>query len=112
MNHKTNQSLTESNHIKIPQGLDARITVYKNAQRIVSKSHAMITLMKIGLDVYDVYLTGKYIDPFEIRPVDPRLVSFVDSLPKEDREKLFYHMLAKLPPNELRRIRELAHVVD
>ncbi len=104
--------MTESNHVKIPQGLNIRIEAYKNSQRIVSKSHAIITLLKIGLDVYDTYLTGRYTDPFDIMPIDPRLVSFVDTLTKEDKEKLFYHMLAKLPPNELRRIRELAGIVD
>src|SRR5215213_9825133 len=98
-------NLTESIHLKIPKVLDLRIQTYKNQQYIVSKSHAMIKLMKLGLDVYDVYLTGQYVEPFEIRPVDPRLVSFVDKLTREDKEKLFYHMLSKLPPNELKRIR-------
>lgn len=111
-NNNNNYSLTESNHIKIPSGLDIRINAYRNEQRIMTKNHAIVSLIKVGLDFYDVCLRGKYIDPFEILPVDPRLVSFVDSLRKEDKEKLFYHMLAKLPPNELRRIRELAHVVD
>jgi hypothetical protein len=112
MGNKTTTNLTESNHIKIPSGLDIRINAYRNQQRIVTKNHAIVSLIKVGLDFYDVCLTGKYVDPFEIQPVDPRLVSFVDTLSKEDKERLFYHMLAKLPPQELRRIRDLAHVVD
>ena len=85
---------------------------YRNSQKIVTESHAMITLMKVGLDAYDVYLHGRYVDPFEIAPVDPRLVSFVDTLTREDKERLFYHMLSKMPPQELKRIRELAGIVD
>lgn len=99
-------------HIKIPTGLKTQIMAYRNEQRILTESHAIITLIKVGLDVYRTYLTGKYIDPFEIRPIDPRLASFVDGLTKEDKERLFYHMLQKVPPNELKRIRQLAGIVE
>ncbi len=110
--NNNNNLLTDSMHIKIPTGLKTQIMTYRNEQRILTESHAIITLIKIGLDVYKTYLTGNYVDPFEIRPMDPRLASFVDNLSKEDKERLFYHMLGKMPGNELKRIRQLAGIVD
>jgi hypothetical protein len=88
------------------------INTYQREQNIVSAAHATVNLIKLGYDLYQTYLTGKYVDPFTILPVDPRLVTFVEKLTREDKERLFYHMLSKMPPQELKRIRSLAGIVD